>query len=184
MSSDHTITQLLDSRRAGTPGAGEELYRMVYEELRAIARRQQIVRRGGTLDTTAIVHEAFLKLEAGARNDCKSRAHFFGVAATAMRHIIIDYAREQGAAKRGGGQRGYTLEEERIAAEESEHLLAIDEALARLAELDARMAQVVECRFFAGLTEVETAEALSVSRRTVQRDWIRARAWLRTELDN
>ena len=162
----------------------DDLLPVVYDQLREIAHRQLLKRRpGGTLNTTALVHEAYLKLVDQRRGSYKDRAHFFAVAATAMRHIIIDYAREQGAQKRGGGLRPVELDNVRIGADEQlDLLLAIDEGLNQLSDLNHRLTRVVECRYFAGLTERETADALSVSRRTVQRDWTKARALLKRHL--
>jgi RNA polymerase sigma factor (TIGR02999 family) len=179
-----TITGLLQAHRQGDEKALDRLIPLIYPDLRRMARRQMRGRAGGTtLDTTALVHEAYLKLVGRHRPDWEDRAHFFGVCARAMRQVIVDHARERRASKRGGGGAPCTLDETAIAIDEqATSLLAIDEALDRLAELDARLPRLVECRFFAGLTEEETAEALAVPLRTVQRDWARARAWLRREL--
>jgi RNA polymerase sigma factor (TIGR02999 family) len=177
-----TVSGLLAAHRAGDPEALSLLVPLVYEDLRRLARWQ--LRGSGsrrTLDTTALVHEAYLRLVDQTRGSWKDRAHFFAVAARAMRQILIDYARRRSAAKRGGGQPSISLEEERhgSAAAEAERLLALEEALEALARIDERLPRIVECRFFAGMTDEETAEALGVSTRTVQRDWMRARAWLR-----
>lgn len=156
----------------------------VYPELRRLAKRQL---RGesdrGILDTTALVHEAYLRVADPAAVDWQNRSHFFAVAANAMRRIIIDYARRRCAQKRGGGRPDLTLDPTKIAVrEQAENLLALNDSLQRLASFSERLARVVECRFFGGMTDEETAQALGASRRTVQRDWIRARAWLRKEM--
>lgn len=158
---------------------------LVYDELRVIARRQlRRSRPGGTLDTSALVHEAFLKLSKGAQPDWNDRCHFFAVAASAMRQILVDYARGKSRLKRGGDRRRVTLDANVGAVyDEAETVLAIDRALTKLSELNPRLTRVVECRFFSGLTEAETAEALAVSDRTVRRDWTKARAWLHRELE-
>lgn len=178
------ITQLLIAHGEGQPGAFDELMPMVYEDLRRIARRQ--LRRNQpshTLDTTGLVHEAYLKLVDQNKAGWRDRGHFFAISSRAMRQILVDFARRRLAAKRGGGQRPASLDENQIAiVEQADWLVALDDALARLAEIDERLPRIVECRFFAGLTEQETAQALDVSLRTVQRDWMRARAWLRTEM--
>lgn len=179
------VTQLLIAYRDGDREAFDRLVPMVYDDLRRIARRQ--LRRGGrpghTLDTTGLVHEAYLKLVDPAKVDWQDRGHFLAVSARAMRQVIIGYARKRSAEKRGGGERPVTLDEAQIAIDDqAERLLALDRALERLGERDERLARVVECRFFAGLSEEETAQALGVSLRTAQRDWMRARAWLKEEL--
>jgi RNA polymerase sigma factor (TIGR02999 family) len=151
----------------------------VYDELRRLAHLQR--RRlapGQTLDTTALVHEAYLKLSArpGGWNDDN---HFFSSAALAMRQILVDYARQRTSLKRGGGEVVAHLEEGRAADHQALQMLALDLALKDLAAVDERLVRVVECRVFAGYSEEETARALATSLRTVQRDWMRARAWLR-----
>lgn len=177
------VTELLVAYRAGERGAFDRLLPLVYDDLRRIARRQLGYNHQQTLSTTGLVHESYLKLVDQTRVDYQDRSHFLAISARAMRQVIIGYARKRNAAKRGGGERAVTLDEARIAvADEAERLLAIDQALQRLAERNERLARVVECRFFAGLSEEETAEALKVSLRTAQRDWMRARAWLKQEL--
>ncbi len=178
------ITRLLKAHGRGEDGAFDRLMPMVYDDLHRIARRQlRRGRRGDTLNTTGLVHEVYLKMVDQSRASWQDRSHFFAISARAMRQIIVDYARQRLAAKRGGGQAHAELDESRIAIEaQADWLLAVDQALGRLAELDERMARTVECRFFAGLTEEETAEALGVSVRTVQRDWQRARGWLKEEM--
>jgi RNA polymerase sigma factor (TIGR02999 family) len=139
--------------------------------------------RGAAFEPAGLVHEAYFKLVDPARVTWQDRSHFLGVAARAMRQVLVDFARQRLAAKRGGGQRPATLEEAQAAVEaDAGWVVALNEALGRLAEVEERLVRVVECRFFAGLTEDETAETLGVSRRTVQRDWLRARAWLAEEL--
>jgi RNA polymerase sigma factor (TIGR02999 family) len=183
MSQPADVTQLLVAYGQGDRQAFDQLLPMVYDDLRRIARRQLRSQPGQTLDTTSLVHESYLKMVDQRKADWQSRIHFLAVAARAMRQVIISYARRRGAAKRGAGSIRETLDEGRIAvADQAEQLLALDQALNRLAERDERLVRVVECRFFAGLKEEETAEALGVSLRTVQRDWMRARAWLREEL--
>jgi RNA polymerase sigma factor (TIGR02999 family) len=177
------ITDLLLEIRSGHPEAMDRLFQAVYGELRRIAGRQlQSERPGHTLGTTGVVHETYLKLADQSRVQWQDRSHFYKVAAVAMRRILVDYARRHRAKRRGGEAQRITLDENASAAERSETLLALDEALERLAALNPRLAQVVECRHFGGLTEQETAEALGVPLRTVQRDWAKARGWLYLEL--
>lgn len=177
------ITDLLVQLRGGHAGAMEQLFPLVYEELRRMAhRRLQGERPGHTLGTTGLVHETYFKLVDQTRVEWQDRGHFFGVAARAMRRILVDYARQYLALRRGGGLHRVALEEDAIGVERSETLMALDEALGRLAALSERLGRVVECRFFAGLNEEETAEALGVTTRTVQRDWAKARGWLYLEL--
>lgn len=184
MSNPADVTSLLVAYRQGDRGAFDRLMPLVYDDLRRIARRH--LRRsspGQTLDTTSLVHEYYLKMLDQTRLQAQDRSHFLAISARAMRQVIIDHARRRAAAKRGGGQEKMTLDESRIALEEqAEWLLGLDQALTRLGEHNQRLSQVVECRFFAGLSEEETAEALGVSLRTAQRDWMRARAWLKEEL--
>jgi RNA polymerase sigma factor (TIGR02999 family) len=179
-------TELLVNSRTGGGHAVEALMPLVYDELRAIAHGQlRRERPDHTLGTTALVHEAYLKLIDQRQADWQDRTHFFSIAARAMRRILIDYARRHVAAKRGGGMRKVALEEavQLAAGERADELLAIDDALERLAALDARQAKVVEYRFFGGMTEDETAQVLGVTSRTVRRDWIKAKGWLQRELD-
>ncbi|HEV8201270.1 MAG TPA: ECF-type sigma factor [Candidatus Polarisedimenticolia bacterium] len=180
-----TISTLLRAHRGGDRGALDRLMPLVYDDLHRLARRQLAGEggRGRTLDTTGLVHEAYLRLAGSSRAVWEGRGHFFAVSARAMRQIVVDYARERGAAKRGGGVRSATLDDEGAAVESrAEEILAVDQALAGLGALDPHLPQLVECRFFAGLTEEETAEALALPLRTVQRDWARARAWLKRAL--
>jgi RNA polymerase sigma factor (TIGR02999 family) len=175
------ITRLLQRHHQGERAAFDEMVPLVYERLRVIARGQlaRAGRRGRTLDTTALVQEAYLQLVGEHGVDWQDRGHFFAVCARAMRRILVDYARERAAAKRGGGLVPVTLEADMVAADgDAGQVLAIDNALKGLEEFNPRLARVVECRYFAGMTEEETARALDASLRTVQRDWMRARAWL------
>ena len=174
------LTELLLALREGQAGVVDRLYPLVYEELRRIAHRAiRGERTGHTLGTTGLVHEAYLGLVDQTRLEYRDRAHFYGIAARAMRHILVDYARRHGAAKRGGGQRAIALDEAILAVEDrADALLALDEALRELETLDPRLGQVVQCRFFGGLTEEETGEVLGVTARTVRRDWLKAKGWL------
>jgi RNA polymerase sigma factor (TIGR02999 family) len=177
------ITDLLLQIRGGSPDAMDRLFHSVYGELRRIAGRQlRGERTGHSLGTTGLVHETYLKLADQTRVQWEDRTHFYRVAARAMRRILVDYARRYRAQRRGGELRRVSLDEDATVAERGETLLALDEALERLAAKDERLSSVVECRYFGGLTEEETAEALGVTTRTVQRDWAKARGWLYLEL--
>ena len=179
------VTQLLRAYGDGDSSAFDRLVPLVYEQLRRMARRHmRRTDRGQTLDTTGLVHEAYMKLAGSPGLRLEDRGHFLAVSACAMRQVIISRARARAAEKRGGGVVPVTLDEQRMgAADQSGWLLDLDRALDKLRERNDRLARVVECRFFAGLSEEETAEALGVSLRTAQRDWTRARAWLRAELE-
>lgn len=179
-----TITDYLIQLRRGDPEAMDRLFPLVYEELRGIAHRLlRDERPDHTLGTTGLVHETYLKLVDRTRVEWQDRGHFFAAAARAMRRVLVDYARRYRALRRGGGLQRVSLGDEAlVAAQRSEVLLALDEALEQLAVLNPRLSQVVECRYFAGLTEQETAEALGVTTRTVERDWAKARGWLSLEL--
>ena len=180
-----SVTDLVLRAGAGDREALDRLLPLIHDELRRLARRQLRGEGvGHTLGTTALVHEAYLRLADQTRCGFRDRAHFLAVAATAMRRVLVDHARRHHAAKRGGGARRVPLEhvDALPAAERDELLVALDDALARLAGLDARQARVVECRFLGGLTEEETAAALGVGLRTVKRDWAKARSWLYQEL--
>ena len=175
------VTDLLALAAAGDRDALDRAFPLVYGELRRLAHRQ--LRReseGHTLSTTALVHEAYLRLVDQARGGWQDRAQFLGVAATAMRRILVDHARRHRAGKRGAARIPMPLDSvEHLAAEDrAEFLLSLDEALDRLAALDPRQARVVECRFFGGYTEEETAGALGIGLRTAKRDWAKARSWL------
>ncbi|MGZ8377578.1 MAG: ECF-type sigma factor [Gemmatirosa sp.] len=178
------VTGLLQRLHAGDPAAMDQLLPLVYDELRAAARRAlRRERAGHTLHPTDLVHEAWLKLAGGADGDWHDRAHFHGVAARAMRQVLVEQARRRLARKRGGGARHVTLGDD-VAARpsEDEELVALDDALARLEAVQPRLRTLVEHRYFGGLSERETAALLGVSERTVQRDWARARAWLHQHL--
>jgi RNA polymerase sigma factor (TIGR02999 family) len=186
---EHDITGLLLAWSSGDEDALELLFPRVYDELRHIAHRHLArEREGHTLSTTALVNEAYLKLVDQTRAQWTDRAHFFAVSARVMRRILVDYARRHQAQKRGGAIAPVTLDDESfinatlVADQRADMLIALDEALTRLAELDERLSRVVECRFFGGLTEEETATALSVTARTVRRDWIKAKGWLHQAL--
>jgi RNA polymerase sigma factor (TIGR02999 family) len=178
------VTNLLRDARRGNRTAFDRLLPVVYDELRNVAQRQlRKEREGHTLFATALVHEAYIKLVDQADVEWQDRAHFFGIAARAMRQILIDYARRRKAEKRGGAWQRTTFTNKDIGLEiPMDDLLNLDEALNRLGELDERLRRVVEYRFFGGLTEEEIAELLGVTQRTVQRDWVKARAWLYKEL--
>jgi RNA polymerase sigma factor (TIGR02999 family) len=179
------ITDLLLQIRGGSPDAMDRLYHAVYGRLRQIASRHlRGERPGHTLSTTGLVHETYLKLADQTRVQWQDRAHFYRVASQAMRRILVDYARRYRAQRRGGDLQRVSLDEDAIAIERGETLLAVDEALDRLTARNERLSLVVECRYFGGLTEDETADALGVTARTVQRDWAKARGWLYLELSN
>jgi RNA polymerase sigma factor (TIGR02999 family) len=178
-----TPTDILEELRTNRPEALNRLLPLVYNELRAIAHRHLARDRGGTLVTTALVHEVYLKLVDQPNAEWRDRAHFFALASVAMRHLLINRAKARQSLKRGGIRRPITLDEEAIAVDDqAASLLDIDDALTRLAELSPRLARVVECRFFGGLSHEETAEALGVTVRTVERDWTKARLLLRRAL--
>lgn len=184
MSAPHQLTDLLLRAGSGDRDALDRIFPFVYDELRRLAHRQ--LRReveGHTLSTTALVHEAYVRLVDQSRARWRDRAHFLAVTATAMRRILVDHARRHRSAKRGGTLRRVPIESAELGAEErAELLVSLDDALTRLAALDARQAGVVECRFFGGLTEEETAEALGISLRTTKRDWAKAKSWLYQEI--
>lgn len=182
MTRDPAVTRLLADLRRGDPDALGALFPLVYADLRDLARRQLRGARG-TLNTTAVVHEAYLRFAGNDGVLPSDRAHFFAIAARAMRQIVIDHARRHLAAKRGGGAPHTLLDEAQVAVEDrAEELLDLHAALERMETLDARLGRVVELRFFAGLSVEETAEALSVSAITVKRDWRKAKAFLYREL--
>ncbi|HEV8133474.1 MAG TPA: sigma-70 family RNA polymerase sigma factor [Pyrinomonadaceae bacterium] len=180
----HQISLLLIDWSKGDEYALEQLMPLVYEELRRMARNY--MRRqpsGHTFQTTDLIHEAYLKIAGGEQPNWQSRSHFFGVAAKAMRHILVDYARSKNNRKRGGWQERVTLKENmRVTNQSSEEIVALDDALNRLAALDDRKVRVVEMKFFAGLHVAEIADVLKVSPETVKRDWSFAQTWLLREL--
>ena len=178
------ITRLLAAARAGEPTAAGELLGLVYDELRRLAHHKMaLVPPGDTLQPTALVHEAYLRLFGRDGPEWQSRAHFFNAAARAMRDIIVEQARRHASLKRGGDRKRITLDEAALCvATHGGDLLALDEALHRLEETDSTSAQVVMLRYFAGLTVPETARAMDVSPATVDRHWRYARAWLRRRI--
>jgi RNA polymerase sigma-70 factor, ECF subfamily len=182
--SSHQITLLLIDWSKGDEYALEQLVPLVYEELRQMARNY--MRRqpsGHTFQTTELIHEAYLKIVVGKEKQWQNRAHFFGVAAKAMRHILTDYARSKSRGKRGGWQDRITfVEDMAVSSRRSEEIVALDEALNQLAALDERKVRVVEMKFFGGLTVEEIAGVLRISPVTVNRDWQFARTWLLREL--
>jgi len=183
--SSHQITLLLLDWSKGDEYALEQLMPLVYGELRRMARNH--MRRqpsGHTFQTTDLIHEAYLKIAGGEQRNWQSRSHFFGVAAKAMRHILVDYARSKSNQKRGGWQERVTLAENmRATNQSSEDVVALDEALDRLSVLDDRKVRVVEMKFFGGLNVAEIADVLKVSPETVKRDWSFAQTWLLRELE-
>lgn len=180
MLSTPDLTELLDDWRQGDRTAIEKLTPLIYDELRRIAHRYvQRERNGHTLETTALVNEAYLRLAGPKKIAWQNRAHFFAVTAQVMRHILIDHARRRGYAKHGGEMRQVSLEEVSLMSEQrAAELVALDEALDELAKLDPRKSRVVELRYFGGLSLEETADVLEVSIMTVRRDWRAAKAWL------
>jgi RNA polymerase sigma-70 factor, ECF subfamily len=178
------MTQILEQIKGGDKRAADQLLPLVYDEFRALARHYLNQERPNhTLQPTALVNEAYMKLVDQTRVDWQGRSHFFAVAAQAMRRILVDHARAHQRDKRGGGRARVTLDESvALSPEKDQDVLALDEALEKLAQLDARQAKVVELRFFGGLSVEEVAEALGVSKRTVEGDWTFARAWLAREL--
>jgi RNA polymerase sigma factor (TIGR02999 family) len=182
--SSPSVSHLLQRWSDGDREALDQLMPLVYQELRRMARRYMEQQPAGhTLQTTALIHEAYLRLVGQEEKRWENRAHFFGVAAQAMRHILVDYARARNRAKRGGGARAASLDEAlTVCPGPGAELVALDDALSALAKLDKRQSQVVELRFFGGLTEGEIGEVLKVSTRTVRSDWRLARLWLLREL--
>jgi RNA polymerase sigma-70 factor (ECF subfamily) len=177
------VTLLLVDLQNRRQEAAPKLFELLYTELRRMAHRHlQNERPDHTLQATALVHEAYLRL-VGARQDWSNRAHFFAIASSAMRRILVDHARAKQAAKRPGSQQRVDLEElPLLSIEPYDDVLTLDRALERLSQIDARQGRIVELRYFGGLTSEETAEALGVSTVTVQRDWAVAKAWLYGEL--
>ena len=184
--SPHEVTQLLVAWNNGDQSARDELMTVVYQELHRLARHYMKQEQPGhTLQTSALVNEAYLKLVDQRDVQWQNRAHFFGIAAQLMRRILVDHARKRQSTKRGGDARAVSLEEGlSISNERIEELVALDETLKKLAILDERKSQIVELRFFGGLTVDETAGILGVSPGTVMRDWALAKAWLRREISN
>lgn len=174
------VTQLLVEFQEGNSDAADRLWSEVYDELRRIAHyKLRHERSGHTLSTTALVHEAYLKLIDQSRVEWEDQLHFFAMSSRIMRNILIDYARRRSAQKRGGDRPHVQLDDAIVSAERSARMfLALDEALKQLTELDERLGRVVEYRFFGGMQEQEIAELLGVSKRTVRRDWRKAKGWL------
>jgi RNA polymerase sigma factor (TIGR02999 family) len=181
---EHEITQLLAEWRDGNQAALDELYPLVYDELHRLARRYMSrERKGHTLQTTALINEAYVRLVDQRNVQWANRSHFFAISAQIMRRILIDHARRQAYAKRGGGARQVSLEETATVVHgDLSEFLRLDEALKSLAELDPRRSQVVELRYFGGLNNDEIAGVLKISKNTVIRDWNMARAWLHSQL--
>jgi RNA polymerase sigma factor (TIGR02999 family) len=179
-----SATDLLLRAGAGEPGAAASMFPLVYDELRRLAHAHLAREFGArTLGTTELVHEAYLRLIDSTRVEPVGRAQFMGIAATAMRRLLIDRARARKSLKRGAARIAVSLDNVDLSTEDrAETLIALDEALERLRELDVRQARIVECRFFGGMNEEETAAAVGVAVRTVKRDWAKARAWLYREL--
>jgi RNA polymerase sigma-70 factor, ECF subfamily len=178
------VTVLLAEVTKGDQQAASKLIPLVYDELRRLAGRyMRRERTGHTLQATALVHEAYLKLVQYPSVDWQNRAHFFGIAAQVMRHILVDHARGRGREKRGAGQQLVSLAEALVfSPEKSVELLKLDESLERLTKLDPRQGRIVELRFFGGLTVEETAHVLGISPKTVKREWSVAKAWLHGDL--
>lgn len=177
------VTQLLNAAGAGDTGALDRILPLVYGELRELAESQfRKERPDHTLQTTALVHEAYLRLVNAPNLHWDNRRHFFGIAAQAMRQILVDHARQRGALKRGAGNFVTLDEDAESITTNAEDVIGVDDALHRLAEVSPRAARVVELRYFAGLSIEQTAETLDVSVATVKRDWLSARAWLQREL--
>ena len=182
--SSEAITLLLQEHRQGDAEAFERLIEIVYNHLRRVARSQLARQQGETsLDATSLVNEAYFSLVRETGVDWQSREHFYAIAALTMRRILVDQARRRMAAKRGAGKAPVTLNPEVISTgTEAEVILAVDQALRDLRAFNERLARVVECKYFAGLSSEETASVLGISGRTVERDWMRARAWLAEKL--
>jgi RNA polymerase sigma factor (TIGR02999 family) len=174
-----TVAEQLSEARSGARDTFDRVLPIVYAELRRAAHRELNRRPNDTLNTTGLVHEMYLRLRDNDRVDWEDRACLLGMASVAMRRILVDRARRRRAMRRGGGLRQVTLEESVSTVEErAESLLELDEALERLTRYDERLVRVVECRFFGGLSETETAQVLGVTERTVRRDWVKARGLL------
>lgn len=184
MDARHDVTDLLVAWRNGDEDALAQLIPLVHEELRRVAHAYLAGERPEhTLRTTALVNEAYLRLVNVSRVQWQDRAQFFAAAAGSMRRILIDYARRYHADKRGGGRGHLPLDDAIVLADErADMLIALDEALERLGAMDERLCRVVECRYFAGLSDEETGEVLGVTARTVRRDWVKARGWLYAQL--
>lgn len=185
-SPDKDVTRLLEAWSDGKPEAIDELMPLVYEELKRMAKKYMNSQPSGhTLQTTALIHEAYLKLADQREKRWQNRTHFFAVAAQAMRHILVDHARSHQTQKRGGKTQLISLEDAAVISNErADEIVALDESLNNLFALDERKGRVVELRYFGGLSVEETAEILSISQETVMRDWRFAKTWLLRELSN
>ena len=173
------VTRLLVAWSNGDRAALDELIPLVYDELRRLASRyMRRESQGHTLQTSALINEAYLRLVDQKNVQLQNRAHFFGVAARLMRQILVDHARSRSRIKRGGGAQMVTLAEQSVMYKEAADVIALDDALKNLAEMDPRKSQIVEMKFFGGLTNEEVAEVLKVTSRTVEREWRKAKAWL------
>ena len=180
MQDEGMVTQLITAHRKGDENAGDRLFALVYDELREIPRRQLRYRKPGeTLNTTGLVHEAYLKLFDRDESGWNDRVHFFSVTAKAMRQILVDYARRVNADKRGGGAHHTEIQASLISdTSENVDILDLDDAIKQLERLSPRLATIVECRFFGGMSIEETAALLDVSGRTIDRDWLKAKFFL------
>jgi RNA polymerase sigma factor (TIGR02999 family) len=182
---EHEITRLLDDLSNGNRTALDRLLPLVYDELQRMAHAQlRRERDGHTLNTSALVHEAYLKLVEQRTPQWQGRNHFFAIASIAMRRVLVNYAKARGRQKRGGGDANVRIDEsnEPMSDQRAEEIVSLDEALERLAAINQRAASVVECRYFGGLSIEQTAEALGVAPMTVKRDWMLAKTWLKKEL--
>lgn len=184
MSDIGTVTRILQDARAGDREVADQLVPLLYEELRLIARSQRRRSpRGEALDTGSVLHEAYLRLVDQTSAVWADRVHFLAYASRAMRTVLLDHARRQSRLKRGGDAVRVTLrDDDAVVTREADTLVAVDDALTRLAEEEPRLARVVECRFYGGMSEEETAAAVGVTARTVRRDWLKAKAWLQEAL--
>jgi RNA polymerase sigma-70 factor, ECF subfamily len=182
---ENDITRLLGDVGAGNRAAVNQLFPLVYDELQKMAHRQlRHERAGHTLNTVALVHEAYLKLVDQKQTHWENRGHFFAIASLAMRRILVNYAKMRSREKRGGGVANLPFDEALVAFndDQAEQIVALDEALERLGSINPRAAKVVECRYFGGLPIEETAQALGIAPMTVKRDWLMAKTWLRREM--
>jgi RNA polymerase sigma-70 factor, ECF subfamily len=179
----HEVTRMLRAVADGDAAAAEQLFPVVYDELRALAAQQfRRERAGHTLQPTALVHQAYLALVGNERINFRARTHFFATAAKVMRQLLVDHARSRLRDKRGGGRARVPLREDQITVQCEEDILAVEEALEMLEKVDSRQAEIVELRFYGGLTVDEVAVALGISKRTVEAEWTMIRAWLRKAL--
>jgi len=182
MNKKDNITRLLADIRSGQSDAYSTLFTIVYDQLKEMARyhmRSVGSNQNQTLSKTALVHEVYIKLDNYTESEWENRAHFYAIASKCMRHVLVDLARKKTAEKRGGKQRNLTLQEDRLSIEEhAEKLLDLDLLIEEMAEFDKRKSQIVEMKFFAGMTIPDIADVLNVSARTIDRDWLKARSWL------